>query len=136
MVMKKIAMASQDGYIVVFDGNIITETKLPSKGVLGMKLKELTDEVTSMSLITNKTEYLCTITTKGFIKKTNIEEYPLTTRGTKGRLACKLNEDKLIEIMTFNKEDNIRYSKVFNEIDTEQIPVTARTARGIDILKM
>ena len=133
---EKIAMASQDGYIVVFDGSIISETKLSSKGVLGIKLKELTDEVVSMDLITNKTEYLCTITTKGFIKKTNIEEYPLTTRGTKGRFACKLNEDKLIEIIAFNKEDNIRYSKVFNEINVEDIPLTARTARGIDILKM
>lgn len=133
---EKIAIASQDGYIVVFDGSIISETKLPSKGILGIKLKELTDEVVSMDLITDKTEYICTITTKGFIKKTKIEEYPLTTRGTKGRFACKLNEDKLIEIMAFNKGDTIRYSKAFYEINVEEIPVGVRTARGVDILKM
>ena len=133
---EKVAIASQDGYIVVFEGDIISETKLPSKGVLGIKLKELTDEVVSMDLITNKTEFLCTITTKGFIKKTDIEEYPVTTRGTKGRLACKLNDDNLIEIITLNNNDSIRYSKVFNEINVEMVPKGARTARGTDILKM
>ena len=133
---EKIAIASQSGYIVIFEGGIISETKLPSKGVLGIKLKELTDEVVSMDLITDKTKYLCTITTKGFIKKTEIEEYPTTTRGTKGRLACKLNDDNLIEIIAFNEGDNIRYSKVFNEINTEIVPKGARTARGTDILKM
>ena len=133
---ERIAIASQSGYIVIFEGSIISETKLPSKGVLGIKLKELTDEVVSMDLITDKTKYLCTITTKGFIKKTEIEEYPTTTRGTKGRLACKLNDDNLIEIIAFNEGDNIRYSKVFNEINTEIVPKGARTARGTDILKM
>ena len=133
---EKIAIASQDGFIVVFEGSIISETKLPSKGILGIKLKELTDEVVSMDLITDKTEYICTITTKGFVKKTKIEEYPLTTRGTKGRLACKLNEDRLIEIIAINNDDTIHYSKVFNEINVEDIPVSARTTRGIDILKM
>ena len=35
-----------------------------------------------------------------------------------------------------NKGDNICYSKVFNEINVEDIPVGQRTSRGIDILKM
>ena len=133
---EKIAMASRNGYIVIFEGNVISETKLPSKGVLGIKLKELTDEVASMTLVTNETNFICTITTKGFIKKTSIEEYPTTTRGTKGRLACKLNNDELIEIIAFDKYENIYYSKVFNEIDTNIVPQGIRTSRGIDILKM
>lgn len=133
---EKIALASQDGFIVIFDGEIISTTKLPSKGILGIKLKELTDEVVSMALITDKTEYICSITTKGYIKKTKIDEYPITARGTKGRLVCKFNEDLLAEIIPFNKGDNICYSKVFNEINVEDIPVGQRTSRGIDILKM
>ena len=133
---EKVAMASESGLIVVFEGDIISSTKLPSKGVLGMKLKELTDEVVSMDLITDNTEYICSITTKGFIKKTNIEEYPITARGTKGRFVCKLNDDTLAEIMAFNKEDTIKYSKVFNEINVNDIPVAQRTGRGIDIFKM
>ena len=133
---EKVAMASQDGLIVVFEGDVISTTKLPSKGVLGIKLKELTDEVVSMDLVTEKTKYICSITTKGFIKKTSIEEYPITARGTKGRLICKFNDDVLAEIIAFNEGDTIRYSKVFNEINVEDIPVGQRVSRGIDILKM
>ena len=113
---KNIALASSEGNIVIFDGSIITSTKTPSRGVAGMKLKELTDEVASITSVSPYDKYVCTVTSAGFVKRTSIEEYPTTTRGTKGRLACKLNEDKLIEISlnnSFNLEDYVIRTRKF-----------------------
>lgn len=133
---EKIAMASQVGNIVIFDGSIINTTKMASRGVLGMKLKELTDEVTTADLVIGTHNYICTITSSGFVKKTSMEEYPTTTRGTKGRLACKLNNDTLIEIKSITGAETYVKSKVFGDINMEDIPTGARTSRGIDMLKM
>ena len=133
---EKVAMASQVGNIVLFDGAIINTSKLPSKGIIGMKLKELTDEVVSAALVTNNDNFICTITTAGYAKKTELEEYPVTTRGTKGRLACKLNNDELIEIKPVSNSDTVLNSKVFGQIPVESIPTAGRTSHGTDLLKM
>ena len=133
---EKVAMASQIGNIVIFDGSIINTTKLPSKGIIGMKLKDLTDEVASADLVYEDTKYICTFTTAGYAKKTNIEEYPVTTRGTKGRLVCKLNNDELIEIKSISEKDKEINSKVFGQIPVDSIPTTSRTSHGVDLLKM
>lgn len=133
---EKVAMASQVGNIVLFDGAIINTSKLPSKGIIGMKLKELTDEVVSAALVTNNDNFICTITTAGYAKKTELEEYPVTTRGTKGRLACKLNNDELIEIKPVSNSDTVLNSKVFGQIPVESIPTASRTSHGTDLLKM
>lgn len=133
---KNIALASQEGNIVIFDGSIINVTKLPSKGIIGMKLKDLVDEVTSIESISPYDKFICTVTSFGFVKRTNIEEYPVTTRGTKGRLACKLNEDKLIEIKAITGEEEFCQFYTIGEVPVHTIPEGARTSRGIDMLKM
>jgi len=132
---EKVAMASEEGLIVIFEGSILSSTKLQSRGVLGMKLK-LTDEICSMDLINSNTNAICTITTQGYIKKTKIEEYPTTTRGTKGRFVCKLNDDKLAEIKAVDDVNSTFYSRTFNEINLNDIPFGQRVSRGVDILKM
>jgi len=133
---EKVCMGSKEGNIVVFEGSSISCTKLPSKGILGMKIDTLTDEVVTMNIINEKHTQLCTITTSGYIKRTNLEEYPITMRGTKGRLAHKYNNDNLIEIVPISNSDFICNSKVFGEIPISTIPEASRTSRGIDILKM
>jgi len=133
---ERIAMASQVGNIVVFDGSIINHTKLPSKGILGMRLKELTDEVVSGTLIHDTDNLLCTITTSGYVKASPMEDFPTTMRGTKGRIGCKLNNDELIEIKAIKDTDSIVNSKVFGEIPMESIPKASRTSHGTDLLKM
>lgn len=132
---EKIAMASQVGNIVIFDGSIINRTKLPSKGIAGIKLG-LTEEAASFCFITEDTKYLVTFTTAGYTKKTPIEEYPTTTRATKGRLVCKLINDEVIEIQGIKENQNIIHSKVFGEIETEKIPKSGRVSHGVDLLKI
>lgn len=133
---ENIALASQEGNIVVFDGSIIITTKLASRGVIGMKLKELVDEVISMTSVSPSDKYICTVTSSGYVKRTNIEEYPITTRGTKGRLACKLNEDKLIEIKAITGQEEYCNFNTIGEVLIKDIPEGSRTSRGIDMLKM
>ena len=133
---EKVCMGSKEGNVVIFDGSNISCTKFPSKGILGMKIDPLADEVVTMSIINEAHTQLCTITTAGYIKRTNLEEYPITMRGTKGRLAHKYNNDNLIEIVPISNSDFICNSKVFGEIPISTIPEASRTSRGIDILKM
>ena len=101
-----------------------------------MKIDNLTDEVVSMNIINENHTELCTITSSGYMKRTILDEYPTTTRGTKGRLAHKYNNDTLIEIVPVSFKDSICNSKVFGEIPIESIPVANRVSRGIDMLKM
>ena len=133
---ENIAIASNKGNIVVFDNTVIGTTKLPSRGIIGIKFKEDKDEVASVTLVHNYDKYLCSITSAGFIKKTGLEEYPLTARGTKGRLVCKLNDDEIVEIKTLDDKEEILHSKAFGEIPVDSIPTTNRVSRGIDLLKM
>ena len=133
---ENIAIASNKGNVVVFDNTVIGTTKLPSRGIIGIKFKEDKDEVTSAALVHNYDKYLCSITSAGFIKKTGLEEYPLTARGTKGRLVCKLNDDEVVEIKTLDDKEEILHSKAFGEIPVDSIPTTNRVSRGIDLLKM
>ena len=133
--MREVLFPGQ-GNIVIFDGSTISCTKLPSKGILGMKIDTLTDEVVTMNVINDNHTQLCTITSSGYIKRTKLEEYPTTMRGTKGRLAHKYNNDNLIEIVPISENDVICKSKVFGDIPVSTIPEAVRTARGIDILKM
>lgn len=133
---ENIAIASNKGNVVVFDNTVIGTTKLPSRGIIGIKFKEDKDEVASAALVHNYDKYLCSITSAGFIKKTGLEEYPLTARGTKGRLVCKLNDDEVVEIKTLDDKEEILHSKAFGEIPVDSIPTTNRVSRGIDLLKM
>ena len=133
---ENIAMVSQIGNIVIFDGTAISCTKLPARGIKGIALKALTDEVRSADLVKPTDTFLCTVTSSGFMKKTSLEEYPVTTRGTKGRLAHKLNNDEVIEIEAMDDTEQIFYSKVFGNVPVADIPNAARVSRGLDMLKM
>ena len=134
---EKVVIASKFGNVIIFDGSVISKTKLPSRGIIGMKFNDtISDEVASADLLTEEGKYLCSITSKGFIKKTSIDEYPETSRNTKGRILCKLSDDEVVEIKVLNGNEDILHSKVFGEIPVDCIPEKGRTARGIDLLKL
>ena len=113
-----------------------------ASGVKCIRFKEETDYVASASVISNKeNKQVLTVTSEGFGKRTDLEEYSIQKRGGKGnrnfKLAPKtgdvvssiLVDETVKEIMLITKEG------VLIRTPIKQISKISRATSGVRIMK-
>ena len=86
-----VGIASKNGYFVYFSTNEIPSTGRTTIGLKGINLKE--DEVCGAIIINDKVKEIVSVTKNGFIKKTPITDFSKGSRGNKGVIVHKLDED-------------------------------------------
>ena len=133
----EIIIGSSDGRMVRFKEDSIRIMSRVASGVKGINLGDKQTVVGGD--IINKGQQVLVITEKGYGKKTSIEEYRITSRGTKGVKALKVTErnGKLVTFSTVNgKEDAIMITEsgIIIRISLEQVNSLSRNTQGVKLI--
>lgn len=118
----EVVIGAKNGRMVRFNE---TEIRSMGRGTSGVKGIDLTDSEVVSSEIINSGEEILIVTEKGYGKKTLIDEYRLTHRGSKGVKALNITE----------KNGNIVALKYINPIYVDKLDVMIITDSGI-IMRM
>ena len=118
----EVVIGAKNGRMVRFNE---TEIRSMGRGTSGVKGIDLTDSEVVSSEIINSGEEILIVTEKGYGKKTLIDEYRLTHRGSKGVKALNITE----------KNGNMVALKYINPIYVDKLDVMIITDSGI-IMRM
>lgn len=99
-----VGIASKNGYFVYFSINEIPSTGRTTIGLKGINLKE--DEVCGAIIINDKVKEIVSVTKNGFIKKTPITDFSKGSRGNKGVIVHKLDEDDEVITLAATTDTN------------------------------
>lgn len=99
-----VGIASKNGYFVYFSTNEIPSTGRTTIGLKGINLKE--DEVCGAIIINDKVKGIVSVTKNGFIKKTPITDFSKGSRGNKGVIVHKLDEDDEVITLAATTDTN------------------------------
>ncbi|VVB79170.1 DNA gyrase subunit A [uncultured archaeon] len=140
---QEVLLVSKDGQACRFNSDDVRPTGRNAYGVIGMTL-ENKDEVVSAEVlpIENKEKFsILTISKKGYGKRSEIEDYRLTSRGGKGVINLAVS-DKTGEIITSQsvvEEDTIIVSTtkgIVIRTPVTDIRVMGRATQGVRIIKL
>lgn len=131
-------MATKKGKAIRFNSKDVRSMGRTSYGVAGIKLDK-EDRVVSLDRL--DTDAIMTITTKGYGKRTTVEDYRKTSRGGKGVINMKVT-DKTGEIVTtvaVNEKDGIIITTakgIVIRTSLENIRVMGRATQGVRVVKL
>lgn len=132
-------IATHEGLGIHIDTTGLVPTGRVTQGVMGIKLND-NDYVVSGTKILNNSQYLVTVTEQGYIKKTDISEYPMSNRYTKGSALQKIaDDDYLSAILTLAPEDKdilVLSNKNIIKFSTNEIQLSSRASRGTHSMKI
>lgn len=132
---EKIGIASKKGQFIIINTDSINPIGRVTRGVIGMKLNE-DDYVISAKVITDNDKQLVAVSEDGYITKTNINDFSVTGRGTKGKKIQKTN--LLCDFLTISKNDDIMIISSMSElkIKSSDITLTLPGAIGTKSIKL
>jgi DNA gyrase subunit A len=140
---QEVLLVSKDGQACRFNSDDVRHTGRNAYGVIGMTL-ENKDEVVSAEVLPmeNKEKFsILTISKKGYGKRSEIEDYRLTSRGGKGVINLAVS-DKTGEIITSQcvvEEDTIIVSTtkgIVIRTPVTDIRIMGRATQGVRIIKL
>ena len=105
-------------------------------GVKAIKLGD-GDEVIASHIATG--DFLITTTTSGLIKKTSLEEFPISNRGIKGKkISGVRDDDSVVNFLTLEKDCDIIVisNKGLLKFNTSDLRVLSREATGVKAMKL
>lgn len=136
----KILLTTRKGNCILVEQADFSDTGRNTVGVKGINLNK-NDELASMQVIDNSTNYILVATKQGYGKLVDIKEFNICTRATKGSLICKFKEDDdliadVVAIDDVNKEMivNTKLSSLRMKINT--VNVQSRAATGVQLIKV
>ena len=134
----EILIASSNGRIIRFNEQEIRIMGRTASGVRGI---DVGDGIAVGMEITSDSEDVLVVTEKGYGKKTSIDQYRMTHRGSKGVKALNVTE-KNGNIVSFKmvngKEDLmiITDSGIIIRLPLEQVSSTGRVAQGVKLINL
>lgn len=132
---ENIGILSKAGYFIMILTSDIRPIGRIARGVIGMKLSSK-DEVVSAHVIPNDTKEIASISEDGYTKRTDIGEFKITGRATKG--AKIQSSENMIDFLTFNENSDILIvsNKAQIKIKKDDIPLLGRGAVGVKSIKL
>jgi DNA gyrase subunit A len=134
----KILLVTKKGYAILVNQNDFSDTGRATLGVKGINLGT-GDSLVSMQVVDNETSKVVVVTSKGYGKLIDINEFSLCNRATKGSLLYKFKEDDdyIVGALALTNKDkqlivNSRLSSLKIEINT--ISEQSRMATGVQII--
>jgi DNA gyrase subunit A len=142
---QEILLATKDGQAIRFSTDEVRDMGRSSYGVTGVKL-EKKDEVVSLEVLpmeekARKQETILTITSKGYGKRSEIEDYRLTGRSVKGVINVNLT-DKTGEVVgtaSVKQDDSIVVATakgITIRTNVKDIRVMSRATQGVRVIKL
>ena len=135
---EKVSILTFNGNYVIINTEDITPIGRASMGVRGIKLAE-GDYVIAAKPISNFDKTLVTLSENGLIKKTSLDEFPICTRGTKGKKITGVRpNDRAIDFLTFDTECDIIIivKRKTIKISSNDISELSRAATGVKAISL
>jgi len=135
---KEIIIGASNGRMIRFEENEIRVMGRTASGVKGI---DIGDGICVGCEIATKDQEILVVTEKGYGKRTNVEEYRQTHRGSKGVKALNITE-KNGNIVSFKIVDGtedlmiITDSGIIIRLPLEQISITGRVAQGVKLINL
>jgi len=132
---ERIGILSRDGQFIMIQSTPIKPLGRLTRGIIGMKLN-IGDYVVSARAIGPAAEYIFSITSDGYGKKTSIKEFNITGTNTKGVKIQK--SDALCDFITVNDETDILVNSSTTQIRVKHtdIPTISRGTLGVKLIKL
>lgn len=129
---EKIGILSNTGNFVLLDSTEISPIGRVTAGVKAIKLSD-DESVIDSNCVKSSDQYLITLSLNGYNKKASLDDFPICTRGTKGRQISGTSKgDSILKFLTISKDcDIINISnKTMVKINTNDLRALSRTAIG------
>jgi len=134
----EILIASSNGRMIRFNES---EIRIMGRTASGVKGIDVGDGYVVGCEISEAGKQILVVTEKGFGKKTDVEEYRLTHRGSKGVKALNVTE-KNGSIVAFKSVDGtedlmiVTDSGIIIRVSLEQVSTTGRVAQGVKLINL
>ena len=138
----EILMANRNGRAVRFNEDQIRSMGRVATGVIGMRLDEGDDEVVGMVCVNDpQTETIMVVSENGYGKRTDIEDYRKTARGTKGvkTLAITEKTGRLVAIKVVTDENDlmiINKSGILIRLKVADVRTMGRATQGVRLINL
>lgn len=134
----EIALASSNGKLVRFNQNEIRSMGRSAAGVIGIKYDS--GECVGLEVIKPDQEILV-ITENGYGKRTNVNEYRLTHRGSKGVKTLNITDKngKIVAFKVVSGDEDLFISTntgMLIRVPVEQIAQTGRSTQGVKLINL
>jgi DNA gyrase subunit A len=137
----EIVLAKRAGKAVRFKENDVRSMGRAAAGVRGAELDDDDDEVVGMVAVTRADAELLVVTERGFGKRTPIDDYRLTARGTKGVLTLKTTEKngRIVAIKEVADGDElmiITKRGVLIRVPVSGVSQLGRATQGVHLIRL
>lgn len=129
---EKVGFLTSDGNCIIIDTENISPIGRAAAGVKGIKLNDGARVIDSQ-IIENQDKFLIAVSKKGYIKKMNLSDIGVATRGTKGKKIQKLDDDDMTaKMLTINTDCDIIINTKGRviKINSSEISLLSRDAAG------
>lgn len=129
---EKVGFLTSDGNCIIIETENISPIGRAAAGVKGIKLNDGAQVIDSQ-IIENQDKFLIAVSKKGYIKKMNLSDIGIATRGTKGKKIQKLDDDDMtVKMLTINTDCDIIINTKGRviKINSSEISLLSRDAAG------
>lgn len=129
---EKIGFLTSDGNCIIIETENISPIGRAAAGVKGIKLNDGAQVIDSQ-IVENQDKFLIAVSKKGYIKKMNLSDIGIATRGTKGKKIQKLDDsDMTVKMLTINADCGIIINTKGRiiKINSSEISLLSRDAAG------
>ena len=134
---QELLVATKYGKAIRFHENNVRASNRGTMGVKAITI-EFNDELISMDVV-NADSTLLTITTQGYGKRTELNEYPLQRRGGKGVKNIEARKGGVCCTTTVSEDDELLVTTkdgVVIRIPTREIRIQRRSTQGVRIMNV
>ena len=134
----EILIASSNGRMIRFNEN---EIRIMGRSAAGVRGIDVGDGIAVGCEIAEPGEEILVVTEKGYGKKTKLEEYRMTHRGSKGVKALNITEKNgnIVAFKTIHNEEDVMIvtnSGIIIRMPSLQISTTGRVAQGVKLMNL
>ncbi|MBI5804231.1 DNA gyrase subunit A [Candidatus Pacearchaeota archaeon] len=138
---QEVLLITKKGQAVRFNTNDVRSMGRASYGVRGVDLSSGDEIVSLESLPADGKTTILTATEKGFGKRSNLDEYRKTSRGSKGVISLKTSEKtgKIVGSLSVNESDSVIITTIKGSmirIGMKGLRVMGRATQGVKIVKL
>ncbi len=136
---QEVLIGTRQGKAIRFSESKVRDMGRSAKGVRGISLSKK-DEVID-TVVLKKDSTILTVTTLGFVKRTTIDEYRLTSRGGKGVINIKVTDKngEAVNLKPVTDRDElmvITQNGIFLRCAVKDIRETGRSSQGVRLIKL
>lgn len=135
---ERVGILSSDGNFITIETDDIKAIGRATAGIKAIKLNDAAS-VISTHLINKNDKMMITISKNGLIKKSDLVDFPVCSKNTKGKKISGIREnDAIIDFLTLSKDSDIINigNKKIVKINTEELRSLSRDATGVKGLSL